>query len=249
MKNFDWLWMRPIAHRGLYDAERPENSLAAFHNAVSHGVPFELDVQLASDGMLVVAHDANLLRVTGESVNVSGLDRDQLRRLRIGSPGERIPVLYEVLEAVDGHVPVMLDIRRWRPTLSADLERAVAAETRGYSGLLAIQSFDPLAVARLHRLIEDYPIGQVSGRLESAGQFAAAVGRTMATNIFSRPDFISYELSALPSPYASFWRKYQNLPLIAWTVSEIAEEERASILADNFIFDSYIPSVYQQECS
>jgi glycerophosphoryl diester phosphodiesterase len=247
MKDLDWLVTRPIAHRGLFDADRPENSLAAFRQAVSYGIPFELDVQLARDGLLVVAHDGDLARLTGESVKTPDVDQSRLQRLRIGSSGEHIPLLHEVLEAVNGRVPIVLDVRRWRLERSSELEQTVAAEIRGYDGELALQSFDPLSVSRLRRLASDRPVGQVSGRLPSVGKITAAVGRSMATNLFTRPDFISYELDELPSRYATFWRKVAHLPLITWTVRDIAEERHALALSDNFIFDSYIPSVYRDK--
>jgi glycerophosphoryl diester phosphodiesterase len=35
----EWLTMRPIAHRGLWDmSDHPENSLAAFRRAASLGI-------------------------------------------------------------------------------------------------------------------------------------------------------------------------------------------------------------------
>lgn len=59
---------RPVnasAHRGGL-AERPENTLAAFDNAVKIGTHLlELDVHLTKDGQVVVAHDEDLNRVCG----------------------------------------------------------------------------------------------------------------------------------------------------------------------------------------
>ena len=61
---------RPVAaaaHRGGL-AERPENTLAAFDNAVALGSQLlELDVHLTRDGQVVVAHDHDLNRVCGGS--------------------------------------------------------------------------------------------------------------------------------------------------------------------------------------
>jgi glycerophosphoryl diester phosphodiesterase len=219
--------------------------MSAFRHAVSLGIPFELDIQLARDGLLVVVHDANLARLTGQELSVSDIDRDQLGRLRIGSSGEHIPVLNQVLEEVNGDVPILLDVRRWQAGFSSDLEHTVAATIRGYPGPLALQSFDPLAVSRMGRLIGDHPVGQVSGNLGSAGRLVATIGRSMVTNIITRPDFVNYELSALPSPYAAFWRRRR--PLITWTVRSPEDEERAATVADNFLFDSYLPATYQSK--
>ena len=52
------------AHRGLHDKEvgSPENSLAAFKEAVESGYGAELDVHLLKDGNLAVIHDSSLFR-------------------------------------------------------------------------------------------------------------------------------------------------------------------------------------------
>ena len=53
-----------FAHRGLVQYG-PDNTLDAFRNAVDHGFEgIELDVQLSKDGEIIVAHDANLTRMT-----------------------------------------------------------------------------------------------------------------------------------------------------------------------------------------
>jgi hypothetical protein len=48
----DWITTYRYAHRGLHDAKSdlPENSLAAFRAAATHGYGIELDVQLAACG-------------------------------------------------------------------------------------------------------------------------------------------------------------------------------------------------------
>ena len=53
-----------IAHRGASADER-ENTLPAFERAIELGADFvELDVQVSSDGVLVVFHDLDLDRLT-----------------------------------------------------------------------------------------------------------------------------------------------------------------------------------------
>jgi glycerophosphoryl diester phosphodiesterase len=247
MAHPEWLVKMPIAHRGLHgglDNEYPENSIAAFRRAAKYGIPFELDVQLAGDGSLVVLHDANLARVTGEDLAVESVTRKTLQELRIGSSDERVPILYDVLEEINGEVPIVLDVRRWRPSFSTDLEHAVSDATRGYSGELAMQSFDPFSVFNLRRMTKGHPIGQISGSLKSAGRISGAIGRSMAANFITKPDYISYELESLPSRYVNFWHHKKKRPNITWTVTRESEEERAEYLADNYFFDSYWPRIY-----
>ncbi|MGX1673340.1 glycerophosphodiester phosphodiesterase family protein [Streptomyces sp. NPDC055400] len=246
MRDFDWLLSKPIAHRGLFDPALgvPENSLAAFRRAVERDIPIELDVQLTHDNTLAVVHDATLERTTGTALHVRQACRTDLGRLRLGDSGEPVPTLEQALEVTDGHVPVVIDVRRWSTELSPRLEQAVAAGIRGYRGHVALQSFDPVAVYRLRRLIGDSPVGQTSGALRSAGRAAALIGRAMVTNFLTSPDFVSYELEMLPSRCTTFWRR-RGMPILAWTVTSAKTEARAARVADNFFFDEYLPTVHQ----
>lgn len=116
-----------IAHRGGAGL-KPENTLAAFCDAVARGCDgAELDVQLSRDGEVVVFHDYRLKpeisRDTGgrwlmkPTPRIKDLTLAELRGFDIGRPdpaseyaqahplldpvdGERIPTLGEVVEAV-----------------------------------------------------------------------------------------------------------------------------------------------------
>ena len=73
-----WLVQTPIAHRGLHDKEHPENSLSAFQRAIDGGYPIELDVQMISDGTLVVFHDESLSRLTDNDGYIKFLNKSDL---------------------------------------------------------------------------------------------------------------------------------------------------------------------------
>ncbi|OLF12425.1 hypothetical protein BLA60_09985 [Actinophytocola xinjiangensis] len=245
MPELAWLTSRPVAHRGLYDDEqgRPENSLPAFEHAASRGVPFEFDVQLTSDGQPVVLHDADVAAITGTATGVHELDARAVGALRL--PGDQpVPTLDQVLELVDGRVPMVVDVRRWGLRHSPGLERAVADRLRGYRGEAVVQSFDPFALRRLRRLLPGLGVGQASGSLRSVSPVVRAVGRTMVTNAFTRPDFLTYELTELPDRFVSFWRNGKR-PVIAYTAHSPAEEATARRLADGFFFSGYLPEVYR----
>ncbi|ASR38994.1 hypothetical protein BAY61_05630 [Prauserella marina] len=240
-----WLTSAPIAHRGCYDAvEHPENSLPAFRRAIELGAPFEFDVQLTSDDEPIVVHDRDFSRVAGTcSAPVADLDLAAVRALRIGPADLPVPTLDDVLSLVDGAVPLLLDLRRWKAG-NAKLERAVADRLRGYRGQTAVQSFDPIAVRRLRKLAPHVPVGQASGSLQSAGKLVGTLGRMMLSNAITRPDFINYELAELPSRAVSFWRG-RGIPVIAFTAHSPEEELLARRFADNFLFSGYLPGHYR----
>lgn len=111
---------RPLvfAHRGG-SALAPENTMAAFANALSLGADgIELDVHLSSDGDAVVIHDATVDRTTPGRGAVAAMTRGALARLDV-------PALADVLSAFrDTRVIVELKVN------SKQLARAVVDAVR-----------------------------------------------------------------------------------------------------------------------
>ena len=74
-----------IGHRGA-SALAPENTLAAFRQAVADGADgIEFDVRLARDGVAVVIHDATLERTGALKLKVSNLTAAELQASDVGS--------------------------------------------------------------------------------------------------------------------------------------------------------------------
>ena len=115
--------MKIIAHRGA-SAVRPENTLAAFEEAIRIGVDaIELDLHQTRDGRLVALHD-DLVRLDGDWRYVGELSFDELQRLDVGA-GEHVPSLDLVLEQVRARCPLVLEIKAFglAGPLSAVLRR------------------------------------------------------------------------------------------------------------------------------
>ena len=106
-----------FAHRGLFakDQSIPENSMAAFSNAVAHGYGIELDIQLTKDKQLVVFHDHTLTRMCGIDLPVCEMTYEELRKYTLLDTDERIPLFKDVLDLVNGKVPLLVEIKL--PTL------------------------------------------------------------------------------------------------------------------------------------
>lgn len=95
-----------IAHRG-YSEVYPENTLASFAGALDIDADYiELDVQLSSDGEVIVLHDDTLERTTGQAGVPADYTMSELSAMDVGSwfdasfADEGIPTLAEVLELV-----------------------------------------------------------------------------------------------------------------------------------------------------
>jgi len=88
-----------IAHRGA-SGDCPENTLASLQHAADLGCRWvEFDCQLTRDGQIVLVHDADLARTTGDGRDVHQVDLAEIRRLDAGRwfsdrfSGEQIPTL------------------------------------------------------------------------------------------------------------------------------------------------------------
>lgn len=104
-----------IGHRGGR-AMAPENTLAAFRNAIKLGIDYvEIDVRATKDGHLVIMHDGTVDRTTNGTGAVKEMDFDAIRALDAGSkfdPGyanERVPTLDEVLDLCHNKINVYMD--------------------------------------------------------------------------------------------------------------------------------------------
>lgn len=165
-----------FGHRGA-SAHAPENSLAAFHLAMTQGADgLELDTLLTADGQVVIMHDDEVDATTDGHGAVSALTLDQLRRLHLRARGkhttatiEPVPTLAEVLDAF-GHGPITLNVEI-KPTKTADLAEAVAQLVVAHHATehVLLSSFDRGALAHIQEAHPDlrrallYPNSSLAG--------------------------------------------------------------------------------------
>lgn len=89
---------RVIAHRGLAVAA-PENTLEAFAAATELGIEYlETDVHVSRDGVAVLSHDPDLLRLAGLPDRIDRLTFAELERIDLGG-GHRMTSLAAALDA------------------------------------------------------------------------------------------------------------------------------------------------------
>lgn len=105
------------AHRGS-SLLAPENTHAAIERAIVDGADFvELDVRETADGVLVLLHDRDLLRVAGDRRNIWEVDFEELRTMDVGawfSPefkGQTVPTLDEAIAQLRGRAQLYLEIK------------------------------------------------------------------------------------------------------------------------------------------
>jgi glycerophosphoryl diester phosphodiesterase len=237
-----WIVQRPIAHRGLHSAAAgiPENSIAAFEAAAAAGYPAELDVRVTRDGFAVVFHDAALGRLTGGSGEVATVDSNQLQRLRLMGTDEPVPLLVDVLEAVAGRVPLLIEIKNEGAV--GGVESATLDALAAYDGAAAVQSFHPQTLVWFARHAPERPRGLLSGDFresEMDGEERERL-RNLEYAGVADPDFIGYDVRCLPHNAVGRLRG-AGTPVLGWTVRSAAQAHAARRHCDNIIFEGFAP--------
>jgi glycerophosphoryl diester phosphodiesterase len=188
------------AHRGLWDSLNPENSVAAAMLAVKYGYGIELDVHLSKDGHVMVFHDAMLTRMCGVEKCISDCTLAELKTYRLAETQHTIPTFDELLEAVGGKVPLLIEIKG--DAKDEDLCRAVAERLDTYDGAFAIQSFNPYHLAWFKNYRPRFARGQLVAAFKKKNKrrpFKKLILAMLLTNVLSRPDFISVHLGHMKS--------------------------------------------------
>jgi glycerophosphoryl diester phosphodiesterase len=235
-----WLFKTPIAHRGLHDnISIPENSLAAFESAVDKRYPIELDVQILSDGHLAVFHDTYLSRMTNQRGSILKKNSKQLKKIKLLDTSYTIPLFADVLKIVDGKVPLLIEIKNRKRV--GKLEGKLLEMLNRYKGEYAIESFNPLSVKWFRENAPDITRGQLSGAIGTGrGIKNRVLIRGAFFRIFTRPDFIAYDIRYLPSRKVTRLREI-GFPVIGYTAKSKASFNDALKYCDNVIFEGFLP--------
>jgi glycerophosphoryl diester phosphodiesterase len=165
-----------FAHRGASGHE-PENTLLAIEKAISMDAPWiEIDV-FAVEDELVVIHDDRLETTTNGAGYVTQQSLAYLRSLDAGK-GQRIPLLREVFDLVDGRVGVNVELKGFE---TAEPVVKLIDEYKGLPGLdysqILVSSFNRRELTRVRSLNPDIPIGVlVQGIPLDDAEFAEDLG-------------------------------------------------------------------------
>jgi glycerophosphoryl diester phosphodiesterase len=247
MAELYWL-QRPFAHRGLHDAAKgiAENSASAVSAAMGAGFGIEVDLQCAANHMPVVFHDATLDRLTAETGPVAAHDAAALSRIPLRDSKDSILSLPALLERVNGFVPLLLEVKStW--TRDGTFETNIARLLAAYKGPVAVMSFDPYSLKAFRQAAPLLPRGLVADRFDDASHWShLTFGQRFAMrNLFTAaiawPNFIAYDIAALPALAPLAARFVFGLPLLTWTVQTPEERERALRYADAMIFEGLRP--------
>ncbi len=222
------------AHRGGAGLA-PENTLAAFRNAIALGADvLELDLHVSKDGELVVIHDPTVSRTTTGRGYVHELTVADLKRLDAGVhfhprfAGERIPTLGEVLALVATQAPphVRLNIETKYPSPGQypppppDFEAKVIEQVRA-AGLLdrvIVQSFHYPSIRKVKALAPMVRTAALRAARDPTFDPVAVV-REVGADLWA-PQADQVTATVVETLHRA------GIPVVPWTVNTPAEMER-----------------------
>lgn len=245
------VFITPMAHRGLHDAQagRLENTAPAFLAAIDKGYGIECDLQPADNGTPMVFHDETLDRLVAATGPIAGYSPARLAKFRYKGQDQKILTFAQFLELVNGRAPLLVEVKGKKGTVDPSFVDKIARHARAYKGPIALMSFNTAIVAALRESAPKVPRGAiVGGQQMLAGlwtgqrgprQGAAAV-RTLG------PERTGVNFYAVDVKLVSFARKWMSkhapdLPLFTWTVRTPRQRAAAARWADAPIFEGYEP--------
>jgi glycerophosphoryl diester phosphodiesterase len=159
-----------IAHRGA-SGRAPENTLAAFRRAIEERADMvELDVQESSDGVVVVVHDSDLMKVGGSPLVIWETPAAELRQVDIGSRfssefgDERVPTLAEALAVCKGKVRVDIELKSYGHDDRLEERVVELVESAGVEDQVVTMSLDHDMVRTMERLRPEWTAGVLTAR-------------------------------------------------------------------------------------
>lgn len=222
-------------HRGC-SLHAPENTLASFSMvgelalrtaARTETVPppeigVELDVQLSSDGEVVVVHDFTLERVAGQPNRVSQMPWSELRTVDVGSwfdaryHGERIPLLSQVFELLGERVRYDIELKhRVRGETALESRVAETVHKHGLTERCIVSSFNPYALRAFHRHAPVLPRALIySDSPDVPWVLRRGAGRFLLSADILKPEWKQARRAL------SRLRLGRRLPVLAWTVND-----------------------------
>ncbi len=221
--------MQIIGHRGA-SGYKPENTLAAFKQAIELGVDMiELDVYVLKSGEVVVFHDDRLERTTNGKGKIESKTFSDICKLDAGE-GEKVPLLTEVLDVVNKRVAVNIELKgKHTAHPVAKIIQQYTDEKKWSSDLFIVSAFDHnelrlfsnhLPTVRTGALYKTLPIGFWS-KLQHSGVFSANLSAKVVTG------------RAVKAAHS------RGLKVFAYTVNTKRQAERMARLNVDGIFSDY----------
>jgi glycerophosphoryl diester phosphodiesterase len=201
-----------IAHRGGAGVA-PENTMAAFRRGIEDGADWlELDVQENADGVVVIGHDRDFMRVAGLNLDVWKATDADLADLDVGSffdptfSDQRVPTLGEVLELAKDRAGVFIELKYYGHDRNLEAKVVGLVEATKMVSDIVIMSLEYDGVKKTAELRPTWTYGLLN---------AVAIGDLTHLDV----DFLA--LTAKAASYGMIRRAHKRgMKVYVWTVDD-----------------------------
>lgn len=204
--------------------------MLAFDKARDAGADgIELDVRLDADGNVVVFHDSELLRLTGQPGRIEETSASARKELRVR--GEPIALLADVLHTYDLEIDVEIKSNHAGRESALVDATAKVIKASGRADSVLVSSFDPLALVQFHRHLPDVALGYIFGKDQPLplrrGWAGVAVGASL----------VHPQHTLCTKKTVAAWQR-AGTPINVWTVDDRAELLRLAALGVDGVFSN-----------
>jgi glycerophosphoryl diester phosphodiesterase len=152
-------------HRGS-KVRAPENTLSALRQAIAEGADYaEIDVQTTADGVVVLLHDADLMRVASVNRRLRDMNYHELKDIDAGSwfaaefSSERIPTLQEAIDVARGRIKLNIELKFTWPDPSLTQKVGNIIRQNGFSSDCVVSSLNFRALTEIKQTFPELSTG------------------------------------------------------------------------------------------
>ena len=224
-----------IAHRGVFDNRTiPENSISSFKKAMELFLPFELDVQLTKDNILVVFHDENLKRMCGVDKKVQDTTYEEIKNYRLLDSNETIPRLTDILKMNNDFRLIDIEVKNTKRILETTNELFRCLQ--GYNNYI-VKSFNPKIVKRLKKRNPNMKVGYIINDKYDNGFHNFLLKKKFMIK-YCHADFIAISQTLFKKD--KYKKMATKIPTMVWTIkyrTDIEYSDDITYICENLPYD------------
>ena len=152
-------------HRGS-KVRAPENTLSALRHAIAEGADFaEIDVQTTADGVVVLFHDDDFMRVASLNHRLRDINYSELKNIDVGSwfspefSSERVPTLQEAIDLARGRIKLNIELKFTWPDPALTRKVANIIRQNNFSADCVVSSLNFQAVTEIKQSFSELTAG------------------------------------------------------------------------------------------
>ena len=262
----DVTWMTTkhthIIHRGIIRKGLAQHTQNSFIECIDSQLPMEVDLLPLNDetGTVIVGREDQTIDIGNDTISVANCRMSEIRKINRKLGNDKILTLDELLNLVNGKIPLLLEIKTNMIPLDEHMNHFVenitqliteyikksstlfSSQYKGYNHGIAVHSSNPYVLKRIKAINCMIPCGIIS---TDFSKIAPAMNEDFIElhrdlkflEIFT-PDFISYDIKFLNNGVAKKLKEKFHIPLLGWTVKNEEDQlEAIDYHCDNIIIE------------